>query len=935
MRLSLLLLCCSVSLFAQSDGYFQQETDYVIAVSLDDRGHTLHGQLELTYTNHAPRALDSIVFHLWPRAYRGDQTAFARQQLLGGRTRFHFSAASQRGDLDSLAFRVDGTTAAFHYTRDPDVGVLVLPQPLLPETSVTITTPFRVKLPASFSRLGHVGESYQITQWYPKPAVYDHDGWHAMPYLDQGEFYSEFGDFRVTITLPDNYVVAATGVLQEVEERAWLLARADSSRSRLEEAKPLDLSSTYVDEPHPASAPGSKTLTYTAQKVHDFAWFADKRFAVLHDTLLVGGDPIDVWSFFTKTEEALWKSSTDYIKRATRFYSDHVGAYPYPQVTGVQSALSAGGGMEYPMITVIGLSGSGYGLDEVLAHEIGHNWFYGILGSDERDHPWMDEGLNSYYEGRYTHEYYPERSGRVQVVPGRRVDIDQVGYRYLARLGRDQAPDTPSDSLGQINYWMAAYSKPELILRELERRIGPEGVDAAFRTYYETWKFRHPQPEDFFAVMERETGSGAYLRDALTTTDRGAFNRSALRRDSTRGVSLAVLTDQERGRSTLFAIPLIGVNANDGVLLGAALHNRTLEPRPFEFILTPLYGFRSKSLAGFAGARYRFTRPAKGLQRGVLSAGVQRFSDFEPSDRDPLRPRFAGLDLIYHYTRAAAKTELFFDHPAIDLRTSSLYGQFIYLDQQRPDFTPSGELLPEAEHVQTSFLSVGYGSRWDRAINPVAYSLRLEYRDAGDEQSRSPNYLRLEGTLTGGYQYQRGKYVQWRLFGGYFLYHAGREGNPSAATSFSLVDNAASDYRYDDLYFGRNRGGGYEQQLERRQGGFRAPISSAFPFGRSNTYLTALNLDGDLPFPLPLGVFADAGVYGFRPTTSDTPENKLTYVAGLSVNILREQLHLYVPLLADAETRRLLEGRGNLLERISIRLNLRNLLPWQWLDTLP
>ncbi len=724
--------------------------------------------------------------------------------------------------------------------------------------------------------------------------------------------------------------MAATGVLQEAEERAWLLARADSTRSRLDGAEPLDLSSTYVDEPYPASAPGYKTLTYTAENVHDFAWFADKRFAVLHDTLLVGGDPIDVWSFFTQSEAALWKSSTDYIKRATRFYSDRVGAYPYPQVTGVQSALSAGGGMEYPMITVIGLSGSGYALDEVLAHEIGHNWFYGILGSDEREHPWMDEGLNSYYEGRYTREFYPERSGRVQVVPGRQVDFDRVGYRYLARLGRDQAPDTPSDSLGQINYWMAAYSKPELILRELERRIGPAGVDAAFQVYYDNWKFRHPQPEDFFAVMERETGSGDYLRDALTTTDRGTFNRSALRRDSTRGFGLALLTDQERARTTLFATPLIGVNANDGILLGAALHNRTLEPRPFEFLLAPLYGLKSQSLAGFAGARYRFTRPAEGLQRAVLSAGVQRFSDFEPT-----ADRFAGLDLIYYYTRAAGKAELFFDHPAVDLRTSSVYGQFIYLDQQRPDFTPSGELLPEAEHVQTSFLSLGYGSRWDRAINPVAYSLRVEYRDAGDEQSRSPNSLRLEGTLTGGYQYQRGKFVRWRFFGGYFLYHAAREGNDSPATSFSLVDNAASDYRYDDLYLGRNRGGGYEQQLERRQGGFRAPISSAFPFGRSNTYLTALNLDGDLPFPLPIGVFADAGVYGYRPTTSSSVETPFNYVAGLSINILRDQFHLYVPLLADADTQSRLKERGNLLERVSIRLNLRKVLPWQWLDTLP
>ncbi len=936
MRLTLFFFLLTASLFSQSDGYFQQETDYAIEVRLDDRTHTLHGRLELTYTNHAPVALDSIVFHLWPRAYCGENTAFARQQLRNGDTRFHFAAEEDRGDLDSLNFRVAGTAATFRFTTDPDIGVLQLPAPLAPGASTRITTPFRVTLPASFSRLGHVGESYQITQWYPKPAVYDRDGWHAMPYLDQGEFYSEFGDFRVTITLPENYVVAATGVLQEAEEREWLLACADSTRRALDAAGPTDLSATYVEERYPASSPDYKTLTYTAEKVHDFAWFADKRFGVLHDTLHPNSHrgpaaaPLDVWSFFTKTEEALWKNSTDYIKRATRFYSEHVGPYPYPQVTGVQSALSAGGGMEYPMITVIGLSGSGYALDEVLAHEIGHNWFYGVLGSDERGHSWMDEGLNSYYEGRYTREFYPQRSGRFQLIPGREVDVNRLGYRYMARLGRDQAPDTPSDRLGQINYWIAAYSKPALILEELEGQIGPERVDAAFRNYFADWQFRHPRPADFLAVMERETGTGEFMSDALTTTQRGRFNTAALHRDSSAGFGIAWLTDQESARTTLFVTPVIGVNAHDGFLLGAALHNRTLEPRPFEFLLAPLYGLKSKRLAGFAGARYRLTRPVPWLQRAVLSAGVQRFSDFEPT-----AARLDSLDLVYGYTRTAVKAEFFFDHPAVSLRASSLYSQFIHLDQQRPDFSPTGELLADPEHITTRFLSIGYRSEWAREINPAAYSLRLEYRDAGREQFTNTNSLRLEGTLTGGYQYQADKFVSWRFFGGYFLYHAAREGNTSPATSLSLVDNAASDYRYDDLYFGRNRDNGYEQQLELRQGGFRAPVSSAFNFGRSNTYLTALNLDGDLPLPLPIGVFLDAGAYGYRPTISSSPTNQFNYVAGLSVNIFRDQFHLYLPLVADADTRRLLEERGNLLERMSIRLNLRKLLPWQWLDTLP
>ena len=436
---------------------------------------------------------------------------------------------------------------------------------------------------------------------------------------------------------------------------------------------------------------------------------------------------MDVWAFFTETEAALWKNSLDYIKRATRFYSQRVGTYPYPQVTGVQSALSAGAGMEYPMITVIGLSGSEYGLDEVLAHEIGHNWFYGILGSNERAHAWMDEGLNSYYEGRYTQVHYPERDGRAQIIPGREVDLDALGYRFLSRMGKDQAPDTESDSLSQFNYFMGAYSKPELVLQQIEQRFGRDSLDAAFQRYYRQWQFRHPRPTDFYAVLD-EQEVGVYVRQAMETTTVGEFNRAGQRRQQAGGgLSLGLVTDQEGAGTQLFGIPFIGFNANDGFLAGVALHNRTLEPKRVEFLLAPLYGFGSKSVVGFAGARYRLPRPADWLQRIVLSAGVQRFGDFRPT-----APRLDSLDLVYDYTRTAVRSEFVLDHPAITQRSSSLYAQFINLRQRRPAFTDDGELLGDAATVTTELLTVGLPwLRWTARSPPSTYDLNLEYR-AGD-----------------------------------------------------------------------------------------------------------------------------------------------------------------------------------------------------------
>ena len=342
-----------------------------------------------------------------------------------------------------------------------------------------------------------------------------------MPYLNQGEFYSEFGSFKVKLTLPKNYVVGATGTLQEIEEYNWLRNKATNDRATLaQRANTEELTNRYVAEDYPASAAKTKTITYTAKRVHDFAWFADKRFKVLHDTLQLAGqlEAIDVWAMFTETQAGLWINATDYLKRSTRFYSEQLGAYPYPQVTGLQSALSAGGGMEYPMITVIGQTSDAAELDAVLAHEVGHNWFYGILASNERDHAWMDEGLNSFYEKRYMATFWPDRPVGIGIF-NRHIDINRLAYHYTARQGKDQAPDTPSDSLSSINYWISSYTKPSLALTQLEAQVSTQAFDKAMQAYFNKWKFKHPQPEDFFAVLHAELGSEttAWFSDAMLT----------------------------------------------------------------------------------------------------------------------------------------------------------------------------------------------------------------------------------------------------------------------------------------------------------------------------------------------------------------------------------------------------------------------------------
>ena len=466
---------------AQAD-YFQQTVDHQIAVALDDAEHTLRGDIATRYTNNSADTLDFLWIHLWPNAYKNGQTALAQQKFRQGEMFMFWALQRDLGGIDSLDFAVDGVAAEWSYhPQHIDIAKLSLPQPLAPGESLEYATPFRVKLPSGkISRLGHIGESYQITQWYPKPAVYDRDGWHEMPYLNQGEFYSEFGSFDVKITLPKNYVVGATGDFDPIwadNQVEWVfldsIALATVRRIDAAEFDDLELNPDSVNA-FPVSAIETKTLRYRQYNVHDFAWFADKRWWVLKGSteLPWSGREVTTWSMFTPAEAKLWRKAPEYIADATRYYSQWNGDYPYEQVTAVDGTISAGGGMEYPNVTVIGSSGSDMGLETVIVHEVGHNWFYGILGSNERTNAWMDEGINSFNETRYFVEKYGDAIGLTGMVEEatpimERLDLmgrtyesrDALAYLLSARMSDDQPMQCHSDEFSGINYGTVVYKK--------------------------------------------------------------------------------------------------------------------------------------------------------------------------------------------------------------------------------------------------------------------------------------------------------------------------------------------------------------------------------------------------------------------------------------------------------------------------------------------
>jgi hypothetical protein len=427
----------------------------------------------------------------------------------------NYASDDDFGFIDSLKFQIDGEDVRWELLQDTiDICRIHLRKPLQSGDSLLINTPFRVKIPTDqFSRMGHNRQAYYITQWYPKPAVYDRNGWNYFSNLYEGEFYSEFGTYDVKITLPENYVVGATGeLINGSKELSWLDQKA----------KETSMITDFSDDMKmPASSKNLKTLHFHQSNVHDFAWFADKRWNVLKGEIVLpkSGKTVTSWSFFTNAEAELWKNAPHYIERAILLHSSWIGEYPYSTITAVDVNQSEGQGMEYPTIFTVGNYGSAFELDITIAHEIAHNWFYGVLANNERKHAWMDEGMTNFCETRYAYTEYANRPNekRETVVDGlagkliHESEADHYAKQYAyylqcARANRAASPDGDVTNMSFDNYLTQVYYKTSLAFEYLKSYMGDSLFDACLQRYYNDWKFKHPEPGDLHTSFESACG---------------------------------------------------------------------------------------------------------------------------------------------------------------------------------------------------------------------------------------------------------------------------------------------------------------------------------------------------------------------------------------------------------------------------------------------
>lgn len=511
--------------------YWQQRADYEIRAELDPATHTIAGSETITYTNNSPDTLGHVWLQLDQNLFRPGS---AGSVLTPPGTRFRGAFAGGGFEIRAVAVSREGgrrearrvetagrpgsgpsvpaaegagdAAAGPAYLVDGTKMRLTLADPVPPRGGqVRIHLEFAFRVPRQGAdRTGRLeverGTVYQIAQWYPRVFVYDDvNGWNALPYLGQGEWYLEVGSFDVALTVPRDFLVAATGRLENPAE-----VLTAEQRSRLERAAASQEAVAVVTAEEvglPGTRPdGAATLTwrFRADSVRDFAWAASDAF--LWDA--AGWNGVVVSSLYP--HEGLgtdrrpgWERATAFGLHAVRFYSERYGRYPYPHAVNVAGPVR---GMEYPGIVFCSVEARGAALFAVTDHEFGHTWFPMMVGSDERRHAWMDEGLTTFMNYYSAVEFLGD--GRLLGL-----SMDDVA-RLMASPGADQPVHTQADRVRREALGFLAYRKPAaalIVLREYV--LGPERFDPAFREYIERWRWLHPQPADFFRTIEGVAGA--------------------------------------------------------------------------------------------------------------------------------------------------------------------------------------------------------------------------------------------------------------------------------------------------------------------------------------------------------------------------------------------------------------------------------------------
>ena len=553
------LFCFSFT-FAQNNsnpGYWQQQADYKMEVEMDVKTFQYKGNQTVTYTNNSNDTLRAVYFHLYPNAFQPGSAMDIRLQTIKDpdkrmvksfkvaeketkESRISTLTPDQIGYLKITNFKQEGQLAVTKV--EGTILEVVLVKPILPKSTTTFSLDFDGQVPEQVRRSGRnssEGVALSMTQWYPKMAEFDFEGWHADPYIGR-EFHGVWGNYDVKISLDKNYTIGASGYLQNKNE----------------------IGHGYQDEGVEVKhAKKTKNLTwhFVAPMVHDFAWGADNNY--IHDKI-IAENGVELHFFYKNDKEIIenWKAMQPKTAELLSFFNKNIGPYPYKQYSVIQGG---DGGMEYAMCTLITGKRSVGSLVGVTAHEMAHSWFQQVLATNESKHEWMDEGFTSFISDLAMTEVMPSKNKKDDENP---FLSSYNNYFYMVGTGKEQPQSTHADRYDEnMVYGISSYSKGTVFLTQLGYVIGIENMMKTLKRFYYDYQFTHPTPNDFKRTAERVSGAVLdwYLVDWTQTTntiDYGIKNiddsgKITLERIGRMPMPLDILVAYEDGTVESFYIP--------------------------------------------------------------------------------------------------------------------------------------------------------------------------------------------------------------------------------------------------------------------------------------------------------------------------------------------------------------------------------------------
>ena len=539
--------------------YWQQQVDYKMDIFMDVKNFEYHGEQILTYTNHSPDTLRKVYYHLYNNAFQSGSEMDARLQNISDPDdrMVHIVKVGDKTEkvsrIKKLKPEESGHIIVVNLTQDEDcihlkykiTGTILeaqLAQPLFPGATTQLTLDFEGQVPLQIRRSGRnsaEGVALSMTQWYPKMAVYDFEGWHADPYIGR-EFYGDFGNYDVKITIDKKYILGGTGYLKNNNKIGYGYQDAG------------------VKVAHPKN---KKLLTwhFYAPNVHDFAWAADPNY--LHDVRKVPNGPTLHFLYKNKLDVVEnWQKLQSKTEELMQYYNRVLGKYPYEQYSVIQGG---DGGMEYAMCTLITGERTFGSLVGVTAHELAHSWFQHVLATNEAKHAWMDEGFTSYISELAMDEVMKKEQPST-------FQSAYKNYFYLAKSGKEEPLTTHADRYqSNMAYSIAAYSKGTIFLSQLAYLIGEEKLFETLKQYYKEHQFTHPTPNDFKRIAEKVSGAHLdwYLTDWTQTTntidygikeikDEGTQTRITLERIGNMAMPLDLFVVYADGTQETYYVPL-------------------------------------------------------------------------------------------------------------------------------------------------------------------------------------------------------------------------------------------------------------------------------------------------------------------------------------------------------------------------------------------